>query len=68
MGAAPAVSSEDLHQPENSDNGREKLRKANKRGIRGEAGAEKAEGAERAEGEDGAEGGDGAGGYPSRGG
>ena len=37
VGAAPAVSSEDLHQAENSDNGREKLRKANKRGIRGEA-------------------------------
>ena len=32
--AAPAVSSEDLHQAENSDNSREKLRKANKRGIR----------------------------------
>ncbi len=33
--AAPAVSSEDLHQAENSDNRREKLRKANKRGIGG---------------------------------
>ena len=35
--AAPAVSlsSEDLHRAENSDNRREKLRKANKRGIRG---------------------------------
>ena len=33
--AAPAVSLEDLHQAENSDNRREKLRKANKRGIGG---------------------------------